>query len=74
MQELTAKQVALIIIILDKSKSTFYKVSAYKKFRNNTEFKEKLKEIEELEKIFGNVNNRFYYKDITGGNENGLYN
>lgn len=65
MQELTAKQVALIITILDTSKSTFYKVSAYKKFRNNNEFKEKLKDIEELEKIFGTVNNRFYYKNIT---------
>ena len=65
MQELTPKQVALIMTILDTSKNTFYKVSAYKKFRNNNEFKEKLKEIEELEKIFGTVNNRFYYKNIT---------
>ena len=74
MQELTPKQIALIQTILDTSKKTFYKVSIYKKFTNNTEFKEKLKEIEELEKIFGTVNNKFYYKDITGGNENGLYN
>lgn len=65
MQELTTKQVALIMTILDTSKNTFYKVSSYKKFINNNEFKEKLKEIEELEKIFGTVNNRFYYKNIT---------
>ena len=65
MKELTPKQVALIMTILDTSKNTFYKVSSYKKFINNNEFKEKLKEIEELEKIFGTVNNRFYYKNIT---------
>lgn len=65
MQELTTKQVALIITILDTSKKTFYQVSGLKKFKNNNEFKEKLKEIEELEKIFGTVNNRFYYKNIT---------
>lgn len=74
MQEFTEKQIALIQTILDTSKKTFYKVSIYKKFTNNNEFKEKLKEIEELENIFNYTNNRFYYKDITGGNENGLYN
>ena len=65
MQELTTKQVALIITILDTSKKTFYQVSGLKRFKNNNEFTEKLKEIEELEKIFGTVNNRFYYKNIT---------
>ena len=64
MQELTPKQVALIITILDTSKNTFYQVSGLKRFKNNNEFKEKLKDIEELEKIFGTVNNRFYYKNI----------
>ena len=65
MQEFTEKQIALIQTILDTSKKTFYKVSIYKKFTNNNEFKEKLKEIEELEKIFGTVNNKFYYKNIS---------
>lgn len=62
MEKLTNKQVALIITILGLSKETFFKCSGVKKFAKNEKFKEKLKEIEELEKIFGTANNDFYYK------------
>lgn len=64
MQELTEKQVELIQNILALSKSTFFQVSGLKRFTKNNEFKEKLKEIEELENIFNYTNNRFYYKNI----------
>ena len=64
MKELSNEQVSLIFTILGLSKNMFFKVSTYKKFKNNREFDEKLKQIEELEKIFGTVNNKFYYKNV----------
>lgn len=64
MNELSNEQVSLIFTILGLSKNMFFKVSTHKKFKNNTEYDEKLKQIEELEKIFGTVNNKFYYKNV----------
>lgn len=64
MNELSNEQVSLIFTILGLSKNMFFKVSTHKKFKNNIEYDEKLKQIEELEKIFGTVNNKFYYKNV----------
>ena len=67
MEKLTNEQVQLIYTILGLSRNTFFKVLNHKKFKNNNEFDNKLKLIEELEYIFGNINNEFYYKNIKGG-------
>ena len=64
MNELSNEQVSLIFTILGLSKNMFFKVSTHKKFKNNIEYDEKLKQIDELEKIFGTVNNKFYYKNV----------